>query len=84
MDEYAAAVRRLYQIYRPIGRRYNLRLHSKFSMYDKGFIKIYQGDGPDRKQIVKVEEEDDIACYKRATDDLESWAKRMEGQKVWG
>ena len=54
MDEYAAVVRKFYEVYRPIGRRYNLRVHSRFSMNRPGFIKIYQGDGPDRKQIIKV------------------------------
>lgn len=28
MDEYAAVVRKFYEVYRPIGRRYNLRVHS--------------------------------------------------------
>lgn len=65
MDEYAAVVRKFYEVYRPIGRRYNLRVHSRFSMNRPGFIKIYQGDGPDRKQIIKVEEDDDVACYVR-------------------
>lgn len=32
MDEYAAVVRKFYEVYRPIGRRYNLRVHSRFSM----------------------------------------------------
>lgn len=49
MDEYAAVVRKFYEVYRPIGRRYNLRVHSRFSMNRPGFIKIYQGDGPERK-----------------------------------
>lgn len=43
MDEYAAVVRKFYEVYRPIGRRYNLRVHSRFSMNRPGFIKIYQG-----------------------------------------
>lgn len=60
MDEYAAVVRKFYEVYRPIGRRYNLRVHSRFSMNRPGFIKIYQGEGPDRKQIIKVEEDDDL------------------------
>ena len=29
MDEYAAVVRKFYEVYRPIGRRYNLRVHSR-------------------------------------------------------
>lgn len=82
MDEYAAVVRKFYEVYRPIGRRYNLRVHSRFSMNRPGFIKIYQGDGSDRKQIIKVEEDDDIACYKRAIDELESWARSREDENA--
>lgn len=66
MDDYAEAVRRFYEVYRPIARRHNLRLHSKFSMYDDGFIKIFQGEGQDKKQIIKVEEKDDALCNRRA------------------
>lgn len=73
MDEYAEAVRNFYQTYRPIARRHNLRLHSRFSLYEDGFIKIYQGDGKDKKQIIKVEEKDDALCYRRAMDALISW-----------
>ena len=76
MDEYAAVVRKFYEVYRPIGRRYNLRVHSRFSMNRPGFIKIY------RKQIIKVKEDDDIACYKRAIDELESWAKSREDENA--
>ena len=69
MDEYAEAVRRFCEIYRPVARRYNLRLHSKFSLYDDGFIKIYQ----DKKQIIKVEGEDSTLCYRKATEAVISW-----------
>lgn len=78
MDEYAAVVRKFYEVYRPIGRRYNLRVHSSFSLYRQGFIKIYQGEGPERKLIIKVEEDDDIECYKRATEALISWKQSRE------
>lgn len=82
MDEYAEAVRRFYEVYRPIARRHNLRLHSKFSLYDDGFIKIFQGEGQDKKQIIKVEEKDDALCYRRAMDAVIRWeeGRRKEQQ----
>lgn len=80
MDEYAEAVRRFYEVYRPIQRRYNLRAHSSFSLYRPGFIKIYQGDESDKKLIVKVEEDEDIECYKRATDALMNWEKSRRNE----
>lgn len=80
MDEYAAVVRKFYEVYRPIARKYNLRLHSKFSMYEKDVLKIYQGEGADWRQVIKVEEDDDISCYKRAIDSLESWVRSKEDE----
>ena len=45
MNGYAAAVRQFYDIYRPIARRYGLRMSSHTSIYDDGWIKIYKGKG---------------------------------------
>lgn len=39
MNGYAAAVRQFYDIYRPIARRYGLRMSSHTSIYDDGWIK---------------------------------------------
>lgn len=75
MERYRAAVRHFYDVYKPIAKRYNLTMASHFSVYDTGWIKIYMNKGERRKQVVKVEEEDDADCYNRATDALESWAK---------
>lgn len=41
MNGYAAAVRQFYDIYRPIARKYGLRMSSHTSIYDDGWIKIY-------------------------------------------
>ena len=55
MNGYAAAVRQFYDIYRPIARKYGLRMSSHTSIYDDGWIKIYKGEGADRQQIIKKE-----------------------------
>ena len=78
MDKYAEAPRRFYEVYRPISRKHGLRLHIRFSLHHKGFIKIYQGEGQEKKQIIKVEEEDDVFCFEKATQDLLAWAKEKE------
>lgn len=49
MNGYAAAVRQFYDIYRPIARKYGLRMSSHTSIYDDGWIKIYKGEGADRQ-----------------------------------
>lgn len=56
MNGYVAAVRQFYDIYRPIARKYGLRMSSHTSIYDDGWIKIYKGEGADRQQIIKIEE----------------------------
>lgn len=73
MNGYAAAVRRFYDIYRPIARRYGLRMPSHTSIYDDGWIKIYKGEGADRQQIIKVEEANDTDLYDRAREAVISW-----------
>lgn len=66
MNGYAAAVRQFYDIYRPIARKYGLRMSSRTSIYDDGWIKIYKGEGADRQQIIKIEEANDTDLYDRA------------------
>ena len=80
MDEYAAVVKRFYVIYLPLGRKYNLNIYSKFKVGRPGIIKIYQGDWPKQNQIIKVERDEDIDCYKRAIEELESWARSREDE----
>lgn len=73
MNGYAAAVRQFYDIYRPIARRYGLRMSSHTSIYDDGWIKIYKGEGADRQQIIKIEEANDTDLYDRAREAVISW-----------
>lgn len=80
MDEYAAVVKRFYVIYLPLGRKYNLSIYSKFRAGRQGIIKIYQGDWPKQNQIIKVERDEDIDCYKRAIEELESWVRSREDE----
>ena len=45
-------------------------------------MQIFQGEGQDKKQIIKVEEKDDALCYRRAMDAVISWeeGRRKEQQ----
>lgn len=83
MNGYAAAVRQFYDIYRPIARRYGLRMSSRTLIYDDGWIRIYKGEGTDRQLIVKIEEENDTDLYDRATEAVISWVNsRKESKKA--
>jgi hypothetical protein len=75
MNGYAAAVRQFYDIYRPIARRYGLRMSSHTSIYDDGWIKIYKDEDTDRQLIIKIKEANDTDLYNKARKAMISWGK---------
>lgn len=78
-EEYREVIKRFYEVYRPLQKRHNLRLHSHFSIYDDGLIEIWEYKGEKRSKCVcKIKEENDIDCYKRATDELKNYGKEKE------
>lgn len=80
MDEYREAVKEFYRVYRPIQKKHNLRMHSRFSIYDDGLIEIWEYTGEQRgKCVCKVKEEKDVECYKRAIEALQSYGREREG-----
>ena len=82
MDEYSEAVKEFYRVYRPLQKKHNLRMHSRFSIYDDGFIEIWEYTGEKRgKCVCKVKEEKDVECYKRATEELQSYGREREGAR---
>lgn len=83
MDGYKEAHRRFYDTYRPIQKRYGLRMHSHFSVNGDGLIEIWEYRGEVRgKRIVWVKEETDTKCYKRAAEELESYKNDKEEEEV--
>ena len=57
-------------------------MHSRFSIYDDGFIEIWEYTGEKRgKCVCKVKEEKDVECYKRATEELQSYGREREGAR---
>lgn len=83
MNEYRAAVRRFYEAYRPIAKRYGLKMYSHTSIHDDGWIKIFKGEGENRQQVIKVEKADDADLYNRAAEAVISWANsRKESKKA--
>lgn len=72
-EEYEKELKEFYDIYLPLKRRYNLQMHSHFSIWEEGWIKIYKRDGRQQNLIVKAESESDAACYRMAREQLNSW-----------
>ena len=70
------AIEEFYRIYRQLQKKKDLRIHSRFSIYDDGIIEIWEYQEDKRvRNICKVKEESETACYKRATEVLISYEK---------
>lgn len=52
MDEYREVVKEFYRVYRPLQKKHNLRMHSRFSIYDDGLIEIWEYTGEQRGKCV--------------------------------
>lgn len=79
IDERNQTIREFYGIYRRSQKKHNLRIHSRFSIYDDGLIEIWEYQGDKRtRNICKVKEESETECYKRATEALISYEKGQE------
>lgn len=80
-DEYKEIVRKFYEIYRPLQKKYNLRYHMHFSIYESedDLIEIWEYSGETRgKCIVRAKETEKIDCYKRAIDELKNYKQERE------
>lgn len=73
-DERSEVIREFYQTYRPLQKKYNLRMHSHSSIYGDNLIEIWEhsthGTG---SRICMVREENEVACYKRAAEELKNY-----------
>ncbi len=80
-DEYKEIVRKFYEIYRPLQKKYNLRHHMHSSIYESedDLIEIWEYSGETRgKCIVRAKETEEIDCYKRAIDELKNYKRERE------
>lgn len=67
-------IHEFYQTYRPLQKRYNLRLHSHFDVYGNDYIEIWEYKGDVRgSRICMVKEEGEVACYRRAIEELKNY-----------
>ncbi len=83
-DEHKEIVKKFYEIYRPLQKRYNLRSHMHFSIYESedDLIEIWEYKGETRgKCIVRAKETEEIDCYKRTIDELKNYKQEREGKE---
>ena len=78
-EEYQRAVEEFYAVYRRLSRYRNIRMAAHTSLFDDGWIKVWevQGDEPG-KCICHVTDEDDTNLYRLATRDLKRILDREE------
>lgn len=63
-----------YQIYRQLQKRHSLREHSHFDIYGNNLVEVWEYAGEKRgKCVCKVKEETEVACYKRAIEELKNY-----------
>lgn len=73
-EEYSRVIHEFYQTYRPLQKRYNLRLHRHFDVYGNDYIEIWEYKGDVRgSRICMVKEEGEVACYRRAIEELKNY-----------
>lgn len=80
---YQILIKQFYEIYRPLQKKYNLRMHSYFDIYGEGLIEIWEG-GSSRKRnhVCRIKENRKIWCYKRAIEELKNYeSSRKEKQR---
>lgn len=78
-EERRNAQQAFFRLYEKLRKPYHLRMHLKTSLFEEGLIKIWRCEGEEAEALIaKVEEEDDVELYKRATSDLISFKKIME------
>lgn len=71
VDEgYREAINRFFGLYRELQKTNSLTLHCSFSEYRDGVIEIWEQEGSVKSRICRVEEKEDIACYKKAMEIL--------------
>ena len=78
---------RFYRIYRSLQERYSLREQSHFDLCGNNSIEIWEYENNKRKRcICKVKDEEELTCYKRAIEELESYGgkERVENEKKVG
>ena len=52
MDDYQKAQKEFYSLYTPLRKKYNLRLHIHFGLYEDGLIEIWEYEGEREKRLI--------------------------------
>lgn len=65
-----------YALYTSLSKRYNLRMHSTFSLYKDGLIEIHEYSGETRGRCICRVTGDRETCYLRALADLKHYKEQ--------
>lgn len=69
---YNSEINDFFEIYARLAKRYELSYQMSFGA-KKDVIRIFQGEN--KRQIVRVETDDAVECWEKATESLTGWAQ---------
>lgn len=82
MSEYTEAVREFYRVLGQIRKEYSLLVNTRLSTSQGNYVKIYKTrEGMPKKLVIKAEEEDEILCFRKATQELITWNQNRQQMK---
>lgn len=76
---YNSKIKNFFEVYTKLAKQYKLSYQMSFGLR-KDVIKIYQGEGESKKQVVKVETEDAAECWEKATQSLRGWVQGKQNK----
>lgn len=77
-EERRKEMRRFYEHYDAVRRKYGLMLSCHASVFDGCWVRIWQGSGMKKKLIIKVENENETLCYRVAAEALAGWVENKK------
>ncbi len=88
MSEYTEAVREFYRVLGQSKKKHSLLVNTRMSSSQGNYVKIYKTrEGMPKRLVIKVEEEDEALCFRKATQELITWSQnrqQMEEQREAG
>jgi hypothetical protein len=78
------AIHTFYEIYRPLQKRYKLRMNSHFSIHqsEQNYIEINEYCGEIRGiRVCLVKGEEEIHCYRKAAEELKNYVRKKSEEK---
>ena len=81
-EQRSQEMHRYYSIFLPAQKKYGLTAACHTSLFDDSSIRIWQGEGKEKRLIIRVENASETRCYTVAADELQRWIRKKKEQSV--